>query len=100
MDIRNDASNQYFFAHLVRRPKTEVASILKFNICYIALASLLAEKRIYIKDNMIIPNDTSDLIFFAYQAGRPLPDSRRGCRVTPAGAGQAEVPAMLVFTII
>ncbi|SFT55336.1 hypothetical protein SAMN04489724_1298 [Algoriphagus locisalis] len=52
MDIRNDTSNKYFFAHLVRRPMTEVASILKFNICYIALASLLAEKRIYVKENM------------------------------------------------
>ncbi|SFT99211.1 hypothetical protein SAMN04489724_3232 [Algoriphagus locisalis] len=35
MDIRNDASNQYFFAHPVRRPMTEVASMLKFNISYI-----------------------------------------------------------------
>ncbi|UZD22598.1 hypothetical protein PBT90_04085 [Algoriphagus halophytocola] len=50
MDIRNDASSQYLFAQLVRRPKTsavvvqtEVASILKFIISYITLASLLVK---------------------------------------------------------
>ncbi|UZD24058.1 hypothetical protein PBT90_11750 [Algoriphagus halophytocola] len=55
MDIRNDASNQYFAAQSAKRPKTpagaeqaEVASILKFNLSYEAFASLLAEKRISI----------------------------------------------------
>ncbi|UZD23690.1 hypothetical protein PBT90_09840 [Algoriphagus halophytocola] len=48
MDIRNDASNYYLFAQLVRRLKTpavagqaEVASILKFSIPYFTLGSLL-----------------------------------------------------------
>ncbi|UZD23804.1 hypothetical protein PBT90_10430 [Algoriphagus halophytocola] len=51
MDIRKDASNQYFSVQPARRPITpagagqaEVASILKFNISYAAFASILAEK--------------------------------------------------------
>ncbi|UZD22607.1 hypothetical protein PBT90_04130 [Algoriphagus halophytocola] len=59
MDIRNDASNQYFSAQQTRSPKTpsgagqaEVASNLKFNISYAAFAYLLAEKRIYIFSNL------------------------------------------------
>ncbi|SFU15595.1 hypothetical protein SAMN04489724_4439 [Algoriphagus locisalis] len=32
MDIRNDASNQYFFAHLVRRPMTEDRSGLNSKV--------------------------------------------------------------------
>lgn len=39
-----------------QRPKTEVISILKFYIFYIALASLLAEKRIYIYYNKVLDN--------------------------------------------
>lgn len=47
--IRNDASNQNFFAHPVRRPKTGDRSGLyaSVNQILLCLVSLLAEKRIY-----------------------------------------------------
>ena len=48
MIIPNDASHLRFFANLVGRPKTESASILKFNIPYIASTNLLVEKLIFI----------------------------------------------------
>ena len=53
MIIHNDASYLSFYAYLVGRPpdsfrETEVASLLKFNITYIAFAILLGEKLIYI----------------------------------------------------
>ncbi|MFC5623809.1 hypothetical protein [Algoriphagus winogradskyi] len=48
MIIRNDASHLRFFAYQVGRPKTEVAPNLKFNRSYIAFATLLVEKRIYL----------------------------------------------------
>ncbi|MEP1956357.1 MAG: hypothetical protein ABJJ26_15565, partial [Algoriphagus sp.] len=41
-----NASHLIFLAYLVGRPMTEAASILKFNICYIAYSTLLVEKRI------------------------------------------------------
>lgn len=52
MRIRKDACHLKLFAYHVGRPKTEVASILKFNISYIAFASILVEKRIYKKVNL------------------------------------------------
>jgi hypothetical protein len=52
MVIRNLASNQKFFAHTSRRPKTEAASMLALTTSFIAFISLLAEKWIYIKEKL------------------------------------------------
>ncbi|MEP1260452.1 hypothetical protein, partial [Algoriphagus sp.] len=49
-----------FLAYLVGRPMTEAASILKFNICYIAYSTLLVEMRIII------------LAFLLGVVGRPI----------------------------
>ncbi|WPR77730.1 hypothetical protein [Algoriphagus sp. NG3] len=70
MIIRNDASNHILSALLDGRPKTpacrqagvtEVALTLVFSESYDAFIVLLAEKRIYIKNNIVVSTQITSI---------------------------------------